>query len=74
MEKGYDLCSGRDGKGRVYYTALPAGVARTGIYVRLVGGVFIQVERIIRCGSRRSPVLSAAAEVLERVWEDRRNV
>lgn len=73
MEKNYDLCSGRDARGGVWLTRLPAGVARTGMYVRLIGGVFLRIDRVEHRGkvNGSSPVC-AAAELLQPVWEVRR--
>ena len=33
MEKSYDLCTGRDAKGRVWMTRVPGGLVRTGMFV-----------------------------------------
>ena len=49
-------------------TRLPAGVVRTGMFVRLMGGVFILVERVETGGTAAGPVC-AAVQVLESVWE-----
>lgn len=70
MEKNYDLCTGRDSRGRSFYTRLPAGIARTGMYIRLIGGVFILVERVENggCALGNAPVC-VAAQVLEGVWQ-----
>ena len=64
----YDLCTGRDARGKPWVTRLPAGVARTGMFVRLLGGVFILVERVETGGTAAGPVC-AAMQVLESVWE-----
>lgn len=70
MEKGFDLCSGRDAKGRQWFTKLPVGVARTGMYVRLIGGVFLCIDRVETRGRlpANAPICTAAA-VLQTVWE-----
>lgn len=72
MEKDWDLCSGRDHRGRLWFTRLPAGTAKTGMFVRLVGGIFLLVERVERMGkvSGNEP-LCTAVELLEPVWERR---
>ena len=70
MEKSYDLCTGRDAKGRVWMTRVPGGVVRTGMFVRLLGGVFILVERVEQNGRTTAP-LCAAMQVLDSVWEGR---
>ncbi len=70
MEGNYDLCSGRDHRGRIFCTKLPAGVARTGMYIRLIGGVFILVERVENRGRAPGNVpVHVAAQVLDGVWE-----
>ena len=70
MERNFDLCSGRDHRGRIWCTRLPAGVARTGMYIRLIGGVFLLVERVENCGSAPENVpVCVAAQVLDSVWK-----
>ena len=72
MERNYDLCSGRDHRGKLWYTRLPAGIAKTGMFVRLVGGVFILVDRVEQAG--QVPVYasySTAVQILDSVWEGR---
>lgn len=72
MGENYDLCSGRDGRGRRWQTVLPAGVVRTGMFVRLVGGIFMLVEKVENCAPiSREVQVSSAAQVLESVWEGR---
>lgn len=69
MEKEWDLCSGRDCRGRELHARLPAGAAKTGMYIRLVGGVFMTVERVAYCaGPADGQPLCAAAELLQPVW------
>ncbi len=70
MEKSYDLCTGRDAKGRVWMTRVPGGLVRTGMFVRLLGGVFILIERVEQNGRTTAP-LCAAMQVLDSVWEGR---
>ena len=70
MEKSYDLCTGRDAKGRGWMTRVPGGVVRTGMFLRLLGGIFVLVERVEQGGSTELP-LCAAVEVLQSVWEGR---
>lgn len=69
MERNYDLCSGRDHRGKLWYTRLPAGIAKTGMFVRLVGGIFLLVERVESggCAAGNVPVCTAV-ELLESVW------
>lgn len=69
MDKEWDLCTGRDCKGRTLHARVPAGVAKTGMFVRLVGGVFLVVEKVERYAvpSDSQPVCSAA-ELLQPVW------
>ena len=72
MDRNYDLCSGRDDRGRLLFTRLPAGVARTGLYVRLAGGSFLLIDRVERGG--QAPGLACvhgAGQVLESIWEGR---
>ena len=72
MNERYDLCSGRDARGRRWYTRLPAGVVRTGMFVRLMGGIFILIEGVEQGG--RVPAnanVCTAAQVLKGVWEGR---
>lgn len=72
MDRKFDLCVGRDYQGRQWYTRLPTGVVKTGMFVRLLGGTFILVERVERGG--RMPGEAAyctAVQVLEGVWEGR---
>ena len=72
MKRGFDLCTGRDYRGQKWYTQVPAGVARTGMFVRLVGGVFILVDRVEQAG--QVPVCasySTAVQILDSVWEGR---
>lgn len=67
MRKQYDICSGRDLKGERWEVRVPVGVVEVGMYVRLVGGTFLRVERVER--SRRIAENAAvAAEVLAPVW------
>ena len=69
MNERYDLCSGRDARGRRWYTRLPAGIAKTGMFVRLVGGIFLLVERVENCGSTAGNIpVCTAVELLESVW------
>lgn len=70
MEKNFDLCSGRDARGKQWYTKLPAGVVKTGMYVRLVGGVFLKIDRVETRGRlpANAPICTAAA-VMQNVWE-----
>lgn len=69
MERNYDLCAGRDQRGRLRYTRLPAGVAKTGMFVRLVGGTFLLVERVESRGEDTDSVpVCTAAELLKTVW------
>lgn len=70
MEKSYDLCTGRDARGRVWMTRVPGGLVRTGMFVRLLGGVFILIERVEQNGRTTAP-LCAAMQVLDSVWEGR---
>ena len=73
MERKFDLCTGRDYQGRQWYTQLPAGVVKTGMFVRLLGGTFILVDRVEQGG--RMPggaTYSTAVQVLDSVWEGRR--
>lgn len=65
--ENYDLCSGRDARGRLRFVRVKAGVARTGMFVRLVGGIFVQVERVERGGVTQEP-LGAPVELLAAVW------
>ena len=72
MERNYDLCSGRDHRGKLWYTRLPAGVVKTGMFVRLMGGIFILIEGVEQGG--RVPAnanVCTAAQVLKGVWEGR---
>ncbi len=70
MEENFDLCSGRDHRGRILCARLPAGVARTGMYIRLIGGVFILVERVENRGRAPGNVpVCVAAQVLDGIWE-----
>lgn len=72
MDQNFDLCSGRDSRGRQWYTRLPAGVARTGMFVRLVGGTFILIDRVEQGGQAPGVAgICAAAQVLESIWEGR---
>ena len=72
MDRNYDLCSGRDSRGRQWYTRLPAGVARTGLFVRLLGGTFILIDRVEQDGlAPAAASMCAAVQVLESVWEGR---
>lgn len=75
MEKSFDLCSGRDHRGRQWFTKLPAGVVKTGMFIRLVGGIFILVDRVEQGGqpTGTAPVCTAA-QVLSSVWEGRCHV
>ena len=75
MKQGFELCSGRDHWGRMWRTVLPAGVGQPGRYVRLVGGIFLIVEKVedYRAAADGMTVCSAA-QVLESVWEGRCNV
>lgn len=68
--EGYELCIGRDARGVERCTVLPAGVAKVGMFVRLIGGAFLLVERLERDGRARGKICTAAA-VLEPVWEGR---
>ena len=65
---GYDLCIGRDARGRAWATRVPVGVVHTGMYVRLLGGTFILIDRVELNGRTGAPVC-AAMQVLESVWE-----
>lgn len=72
MDRNFDLCSGRDSRGRQWYTRLPAGVARTGLFVRLLGGTFILIDRVEQDGlAPAAASMCAAVQVLESVWEGR---
>lgn len=65
----WDLCTGRDFRGAVRQTRLPAGAAKTGMYVRLVGGMFLRIERVERQGrAAGTEPLCTAAELMEPVW------
>ena len=46
------------------------GLVRTGMFVRLLGGVFILIERVEQNGRTTAP-LCAAMQVLDSVWEGR---
>ena len=70
MEQSHDLCTGRDARGRVWMTRVPGGLVRTGMFVRLLGGVFILIERVEQNGRTTAP-LCAAMQVLDSVWEGR---
>ena len=70
MERKYDLCIGRDAKGRKWAARVPAGIVRTGMFLRLLGGVFVLVDRVEQGGATELP-LCAAVEVLQSVWEGR---
>ncbi len=65
----YDLCTGHDAYCRLCRARAPAGVVRTGMYVRLVNGTFFLVEKVERRSSPRRTA-NKAAEVVERVWVD----
>lgn len=72
MERKFDLCAGRDYRGQRWYTQLPAGVVKTGMFVRLLGGTFILVDGVEQRG--RVPAggtYSTAIQVLDSVWEGR---
>ena len=72
MDRNFDLCSGRDSRARQWYTQLPAGVVKTGMFVRLLGGTFILIDRVEQCG--RIPCTGTyrtAVQVLGSVWEGR---
>lgn len=62
-----ELCICRDARGRLRAVAAPAGAAREGGYLRLVGGVFLRVEQVSRC--RGNPAIPRAVQALESVWE-----
>ena len=70
LDRKFDLCTGRDAKGRRWAARVPAGVVRTGMFLRLLGGIFVLVERVEQGGSTELP-LCAAVEVLQSVWEGR---
>lgn len=69
MEKNLDLCSCRDGRGRKWYTRVPGGTAAAGMYIRLVGGIFVLAEAVTPGGEPGDDApLCAAAEVLQSKW------
>lgn len=67
---GYDLCIGKDSRARSWATQVPTGIVRTGMFVRLLGGVFILVEQVERNGHTTAPVREAV-QVLEGIWAER---
>lgn len=52
----YDLCSGWDNQGKVHHCMLPPGLVKRGMLLRLIRGVFVEVEEVEhRGGCREEP-------------------
>lgn len=69
MEKKWELCFCRDQTGQFRLAKVPAGIAKPGMLVRLVGGIFLQVEAVENMGELREAVpIYTAAELLQPVW------
>lgn len=68
MERKWELCFGRDQCGTLHAARVPYGVAKPGMMVRLVGGVFLLVEELTEWMEEKDGEISAAAEILTPVW------
>ena len=69
VSKNYDLVTGRDTHGELWYTQVPPAKAERGNFIRLVGGIFILTEGVEHMGRiPRGSRYGSAAEVLRSVW------
>lgn len=70
MKRDYEMVFGRDGKGQLQTARVPAGLAKPGMMVMLVGGVFLLVELVCDYEPVDGMPVYSAVQLLQPVWQD----